>query len=565
LMTLFFLVASISVFAQTNRTVTTGGNWTTAGIWTGSSMADTPGENANFNNDIGGGGLVTLPSPQNLSIANLSLGNGNDLTIASGATLTIGNSSTTRNFTTGNDCKLIVSGTLIIWGDLDPGNNFSITVTSTGTLIIKDDFLGDGDSDITVAGTMDVDDDFVFGNNADFAFSGNVDIDGDLDFGNDADITLTSPGDLDIGGHFDAGNNPDLDIASGSSITILGYFDVGNDADVTANGGLSVAGDFTAGNNVDIDVGTNGTLFVGDDISFGNDGDVTVNGDMTVTDDFTSNNNLDLIVGSNGDFDIGGTLTTGNDGDIIVDGRLDIGDDVVGGNNTDFDVDGIVTIVDDITVGDNSNATGSGSILVGGSCSDGTSNFCGQGPMAVLPIKLIYFKGEATGDNNGVVLQWATDKEESFAYFEIEHATSDLQFLPIAQIPGAGFNSTSFLKYEWQHTSPVNGNNYYRLKAVDIDGSYEYFNVIIVSVTGPKEFEIYPNPSVDGKVNYKINFEFETDAKIIVLNSLGHALTQAQVASMESEIEFSEALKPGIYYVRFISNAYTKTIRLVVR
>ena len=522
---LVFALATPSLLAQ-NRTVNTSGNWNSAAIWNGGTAADVAdiiGENASFGNDLGGSGMVTFPSPLNYTVGNVSMGNGNDLTISTGATLNIGNAANSRSLTVGNDGRIFVNGTLIIWGNFDPGNNFQITIGSTGTLIVKGSYLPGNDSRFTSSGTVDVDGAFTLGNNNRITLSGPMDVGGNLTFGNDAIVLLNSPADLEVTGNFDGGNNGRFTADSGTNVDIGGFFDLGNDARVVANGDMDVTGNFQLGSTPRV------------------------------------------TVGSGGDLDIGGNMSANNDGIYTIDGEMNIGGGFNGGTNSDFDVDGLVTIVNNINVGNDSNAVGTGSIMVGGGCSDGNSNFCGQGPFLVMPIRLAYFNAVLNEAKDQSILSWATEKEESFDHFEIEYAGSDLQFSKLTSVQGSGANTQSLKKYSWIHTNPIIGDNYYRLKAVDIDGSFEYFDIKHVVVETSKELFIYPNPSVDGRVSYKINFEPTSGSRIVIVNGLGNQLKGIEVSSTEGELTFSQPLQSGIYYVQYVSNQFTKTLRLVVR
>ena len=180
----------------------------------------------------------------------------------------------------------------------------------------------------------------------------------------------------------------------------------------------------------------------------------------------------------------------------------------------------------------------------------------------VLPIKLVYFRGKLVNDH--VVLTWATEEEESFDRFEIERAGNDLEFSKIDELPGAGYNTNSFQEYSTIDANPLIGQNYYRLKAVDLDGSYEYFNVVLVSVTGSKRFSVYPNPSQGNSIKYEINFDFNGYDRIVLFNSLGVEVDNTTVTAISDEIIFNETLTPGIYFIKYISNDFSRTVRLAV-
>lgn len=561
-----FVVLSVNTLLIA-QTVTNAGNWDNSAIWASGNIGDAIGENVSFNNNLGGTGIVTVRSGFNYTIGNLNMNAGNDLVVAQGGTLNIGNAGNSRNLTPGNNNSITVSGTLVVWGNLSPGGNFILNVTSTGVLIVKGNLPMGNDTDFTADGSVDIDGSFSMGGNADLIIRGPFDVGTTFTLNNDADLAIHSPADVNIGGNFSMGGNADFTIDSGADMDIGGNFTVQNDADVIVNGGLSIGGDFSGGGNLDITVGTNGDLDIGDDITFNNDANIIVNGDMDVVGDFTGGGNADIVVNNGGDLNVGeDVLLTGNDGNIDVNsgGSFDIVGDFTGGSNTDFDVDGRVTIGDDLSVGNNSNANGSGQILVGGDCTDGTSNFCGQGPMGLLPIKLVYFRATLT-DGNEVSLTWATEEEKDFDHFELERASGNLKFLPLSTVSGSGYNTQSLREYSWVDSNPYAGENYYRLKAVDLDGSFEYFKVATVSAPGNRRFSVYPNPTQENFVNYALNFEYSGNDRIIVMDNMGNVLQQISVSAIEGKVTFGESIKPGLYFVQYVSDNFRQIVRVTVR
>lgn len=561
---LFVFVTGVSVTAQT---VTNAGNWDNSAIWTAANIGDAIGENVSFNNNLGGTGIVTVRSGFNYTIGNLNMNAGNDLVVAQGGTLNIGNAGNSRNLTPGNNNSITVSGTLVVWGNLSPGGNFILNVTSTGILIVKGNMPLGNDTDFTADGSVDIDGSFSMGGNADLIIRGPFDVGTTFTLNNDADLIINSPADINIGGNFSMGGNADFTIDSGADMDIGGSFTVQNDADVIVNGGLSVGGDFSGGGNLDLTIGGTGDLDIGDDITFNNDADIIVNGDMDVVGDFTGGGNADIVVNNGGDLNVGeDVLLTGNNGNIDVNsgGSFDIVGDFTSGSNTDVDVDGAVTVGNNVSVGNNSTADGSGTVLVGGTCGDGSSpNFCGHGPMALLPIKLIYFNANLVHD--GVSLTWATEKEDGFDHFELERASDNLKFIKITEVSGAGYNTESLKEYAWVDTNPLSGQNYYRLKAVDLDGSFEYFKIASALASGNKRFSIFPNPTNENFVNYALNFEYSSNDKIVVMDNMGNVIQQASVSSLEGKLVFGETISPGLYFVQFVSANFKQTVRVTIR
>jgi hypothetical protein len=193
----------------------------------------------------------------------------------------------------------------------------------------------------------------------------------------------------------------------------------------------------------------------------------------------------------------------------------------------------------------------------------GPTGFDEAGVNLTLPIKLAYFTAEV--DGNQVAVKWATDKEENFDHFEIEHTSNGENFSAIGSVQGAGYNTSTFQAYSWLDVNPIIGENYYRLKAVDLNGSFEYFKVVSATVSGQEEFSVYPNPSDGSTIAYKINFDFDGGDRIILLNSLGNELQSSRVSNVEGEFQFAEQLKPGIYLLQYASDRFTKTIRVAIQ
>jgi hypothetical protein len=97
----------------------------------------------------------------------------------------------------------------------------------------------------------------------------------------------------------------------------------------------------------------------------------------------------------------------------------------------------------------------------------------------LFPLELIDFYGKEY--NNTVELFWETANEVNTDYFVIEKSYDAIEWEQIGTTPAAG-NYQYNLAYNFTDESPKNGNNYYRLKQYDADGSYETYHIINVNV-----------------------------------------------------------------------------------
>jgi hypothetical protein len=117
-----------------------------------------------------------------------------------------------------------------------------------------------------------------------------------------------------------------------------------------------------------------------------------------------------------------------------------------------------------------------------------------------LPITLVYFNVKAEGKK--AHLSWQTATEQNSDRFEIERSIDGLRFEKIGSVKAAG-NSTTRIDYSFFDLAPKKGINYYRLKEVDIDNSFEFSEIKTAQFGDDVLFALYNNPTngADIKVN----------------------------------------------------------------
>lgn len=132
----------------------------------------------------------------------------------------------------------------------------------------------------------------------------------------------------------------------------------------------------------------------------------------------------------------------------------------------------------------------------------GTANLTSQGgndifvlklnQAVVTPVTLIDFTAKLA--NQAVLLQWRSASEQNTARFEIEKSINGTSFASIGTVQAAG-NSSSTKNYSFNDQQSLSGNNYYRLKMIDADGTFTYSKVVVVRVDGKTTLQVFPNPA----------------------------------------------------------------------
>jgi hypothetical protein len=110
--------------------------------------------------------------------------------------------------------------------------------------------------------------------------------------------------------------------------------------------------------------------------------------------------------------------------------------------------------------------------------------------VSVLPLTLLEFTGQAAGDK--AILKWKTAEEVNTSHFEIERSVNGQSYITIGKVAAAGTGGNN---YSFTDVKTVSGNNHYRLKMMDIDGSSRYSSVIIVKFTERGEVKLSPVPA----------------------------------------------------------------------
>jgi len=167
---------------------------------------------------------------------------------------------------------------------------------------------------------------------------------------------------------------------------------------------------------------------------------------------------------------------------------------------------------------------------------------------APVPVELISFS--ATIDQNSVKLFWNTASELNNHGFEIERKSSNESWVKIGFVSGNGTRS-SLNEYSFTDNNLVAGKYSYRLKQIDINGSFKYGGIVEVDLEQPNNFKLeqnYPNPfNPSTSIQYAIGSKQFVSLK--VFDMLGNQLTEL----------VNEYQDVGSYNIQFSSNSLQLT------
>jgi Secretion system C-terminal sorting domain len=171
--------------------------------------------------------------------------------------------------------------------------------------------------------------------------------------------------------------------------------------------------------------------------------------------------------------------------------------------------------------------------------------------VAALPLDLLDFSASALSENAKpkTLLTWKTANEKDVDYYEVQRSLNGVDFTPLSKSNKIEARNSDLETYETTDETPTLGVNYYRLKMVDMDGSFKLSNIRSVDFGNPKKgskIKIYPNPTDD---NLQVLFDSnaaQESKNYTIFNLLGQVLMQGELTN---NVNIS-SLPAGAYFIK---------------
>ena len=188
-------------------------------------------------------------------------------------------------------------------------------------------------------------------------------------------------------------------------------------------------------------------------------------------------------------------------------------------------------------------------------------------PFAPLPVEMVSFTGYNQQDKN--VLNWTTASEQNSDRFEVEKSTNGTEgWSYIGQQKAVG--GTVQTNYTFYDNQPVVGNNYYRLKIVDNDGTFTYSNTINIPVDVAMVngiVKVFPSPT-NGLVNIQLQSTKNVSLTLEISNLLGQKVVSRDITLQTGitlvNVDLSE-LSGGTYIVSYIDALGTRHQEKIIK
>ena len=180
----------------------------------------------------------------------------------------------------------------------------------------------------------------------------------------------------------------------------------------------------------------------------------------------------------------------------------------------------------------------------GGASAGGSFSYQRTTAPIAAPVKLVSFS--ATKKDNKLQLNWKTASEENTSNFSIERSSDGKLFSSIGTIQAAG-NSNSEKTYSFIDVNP-SPSNFYRLKTIDNNGTFNYSSIVAYKFGKIKSLELFPIPATS-VLRIQLNALHQTSLQIVDIG--GRILKTKPLAEGNNAFNLAiDDLKPGTYFLR---------------
>lgn len=175
---------------------------------------------------------------------------------------------------------------------------------------------------------------------------------------------------------------------------------------------------------------------------------------------------------------------------------------------------------------------------------------------SVLPVNLLEFNAGRV--ESGVLLKWVTVSEQNNKVFEVERSNTGKSWKNIGFVKAQN-NGTSSAKlyYTFTDNKPVNGQNLYRLKQIDLDGKFAYSPMRSV-LNKDGQVILFPNPT-----SATLGIEGLKGGELVkIFDVLGRMVYQGKTDGVS--IKLPDNLTNGVYNVQIIDNSGKRSVHKLV-
>ncbi|MGZ8540520.1 MAG: T9SS type A sorting domain-containing protein [Chitinophagaceae bacterium] len=185
------------------------------------------------------------------------------------------------------------------------------------------------------------------------------------------------------------------------------------------------------------------------------------------------------------------------------------------------------------------------------------------------PLPVVFGDVKAYEKNNGVQIEWSNLTEKDVAGYTVERSANGSDFSAIGQqLPTSNQNDRA--DYDAFDAAPLQGTNYYRIKAEETTGKIVYSKVLTVNLGGASQgLRLYPNPVSGHQVTISLSNVRRGQYNLRVINAAGQDIHKQAITNQGSTttqtIDLPSSIKPGVYNMIITGSDYRENKMFIVR
>jgi hypothetical protein len=176
---------------------------------------------------------------------------------------------------------------------------------------------------------------------------------------------------------------------------------------------------------------------------------------------------------------------------------------------------------------------------------------------SALPVTLTHFNAKNNNATN--LLTWTTANEVNNKGFEVERSADGRTFEAVGFVEGRG-NSREAYEYTYTDRVPMSGDNYYRLRQIDVDGRATYSQVVRVNTRGLRSVSVTPNPILSEVIHLSLQ-GFDNEQVTLELFRTDGTLIRSAIMESDNQLTWSvPELTAGVYLLR-VNGVATRIVK----
>ena len=178
-----------------------------------------------------------------------------------------------------------------------------------------------------------------------------------------------------------------------------------------------------------------------------------------------------------------------------------------------------------------------------------------------LPVSLLFFNGYHEEARN--FLEWKSTQEINLLGFEVQRSQNKATWKNIGFLE-AKAEQNEVAHYQYIDDYPLPRNNYYRLLKRDMDGGYQYSQIINIPGASVSEQNllVWPNPVNGDRLTVQISQLTESGMIFQLLDYTGNLVWETKLENLVTELEIP-TLPSGLYMALVRSGSIIQVRKVV--